>query len=63
MQSIETDIQILGGGPAGLAAGFYAKKRGLDFVLFEAGSEVGGNCRTIRDGDFPIRYRRTPFPR
>ena len=52
MQSIETDIQILGGGPAGLAAGFYAKKRGLDFVLFEAGSEVGGNCRTIRAGNF-----------
>ncbi len=52
MQSIETDIQILGGGPAGLAAGFYAKKRGLDFVLLESGSEVGGNCRTIRVGDF-----------
>ena len=52
MNSMETDIQILGGGPAGLAAGFYAKKRGLDFVLFEAGSEVGGNCRTIRAGDF-----------
>ena len=52
MQSIETDIQILGGGPAGLATGFYAKKHGLDFVLFEAGSEVGGNCRTIRLGDF-----------
>ncbi len=52
MQSIETDIQILGGGPAGLAAGYYAKKRGLDFVLFESGSEVGGNCRTLRIGDF-----------
>ena len=52
MQSIETDIQILGGGPAGLAAGHYAKKCGLDFVLFEAGSEVGGNCRTLRIGDF-----------
>ena len=52
MQFIETDIQILGGGPAGLAAGYYAKKRGLDFVLFEAGSDVGGNCRTLRIGDF-----------
>ncbi len=52
MQSIETDIQILGGGPAGLAAGHYAKKRRLDFVLFEAGSDVGGNCRTLRIGDF-----------
>ena len=26
MQSIETDIQILGGGPAALTAGYYAKK-------------------------------------
>lgn len=52
MKSIETDIQILGGGPAGLAAGYYAKKFGLDFVLFEAGSDVGGNCRTLRIGDF-----------
>ena len=52
MQSIETDIQILGGGPAGLAAGYFAEKHGLDFVLFEAGSDVGGNCRTLRIGDF-----------
>ena len=52
MQSIETDLQILGGGPAGLAAGYYAKKRGLDFALFESGSEVGGNCRTLRIGEF-----------
>ena len=52
MKSFETDIQILGGGPAGLAAGYYAKKFGLDFVLFEAGSDVRGNCRTLRIGDF-----------
>ena len=52
MKSIESDIQILGGGPAGLAAGYYAKKCGLNFVLFEAGPDVGGNCRTLRIGDF-----------
>ena len=52
MQSIETDIQILGGGPAGLAAGYYAKQRGLDFALFEASTHVGGNCRTLRSGNF-----------
>lgn len=52
MQPIETDIQILGGGPAALTAGYYAKKRGLDFALFEAGTDVGGNCRTLRSGDF-----------
>lgn len=52
MQSIATDIQILGGGPAALTAGYYAKKHGLDFALFEAGTDVGGNCRTLRIGDF-----------
>lgn len=52
MKSIDNDIQILGGGPAGLAAGYYAKKCGLDFTLFEAGPDLGGNCRTLRIGDF-----------
>lgn len=44
-------IHILGGGPAGLAAGFYARGHGLRFRIFEAGAEVGGNCRTLRWGD------------
>ena len=52
MQSTETDIQILGGGPAGLAAGYFAKQRGLDFALFEASTHVGGNCRTLQTGGF-----------
>ena len=46
------EIQILGGGPAGLAVGYYAQKRGLNFIIFEAGEEAGGNCRTLRQGDF-----------
>ena len=46
------EIQILGGGPAGLAVGYYAQKLGLDFTIFEAGEEAGGNCRTLRQGDF-----------
>jgi len=45
-------LTILGGGPAGLAAGFYARKAGLDFTIYEAGEDVGGLCRTIRCGDF-----------
>lgn len=40
-------ITILGGGPAGLAAAYYAKHRGLGFDLYESQSETGGNCRTI----------------
>lgn len=45
-------LNILGGGPAGLAAGYYARKSGLPFRIYEAGAEVGGNCRTLRWGDF-----------
>ena len=41
-------IQILGGGPAGLTAGYYAKKHNLDFVIFEASAHAGGNCRTLQ---------------
>ena len=52
MKAPGADIQILGGGPAGLAAGYYARKLGLDFLVFEAGAETGGNCRTLRLGEF-----------
>lgn len=47
-----TKIHILGGGPAGLTAGYYAKKLNLNFIIYEAGTIVGGNCRTIKLGDF-----------
>lgn len=43
-------LHILGGGPAGLAAAHYAHARGLPFTLFEAGTETGGNCRTLAIG-------------
>jgi protoporphyrinogen oxidase len=45
-------IAILGGGPAGLAVGYYARKRGLPFTVFEARDRVGGNCITHRHRDF-----------
>jgi protoporphyrinogen oxidase len=43
---------IIGGGPAGLAVGFYARRSGIPFVLFEAGDRVGGNARTLQHGEF-----------
>ena len=53
IESSKSDgIHILGGGPAGLSTGYYAQKSGLDFTIYEAGSEPGGNCRTLRLGDF-----------
>ena len=46
------DLLILGGGPAGMAAGYYAFKKGLTFSIIEASKEVGGNCKTLSMGNF-----------
>lgn len=46
------DITILAGGPAGLSVGYYARKRGLSFAVYEASDRVGGNCITLQHGDF-----------
>src|SRR4051812_41279058 len=45
-------ITILGAGPAGLAVGYYAKKYGFQFTIYEASSQVGGNCITLKYGEF-----------
>lgn len=44
-------LTILGGGPAGLGAAYYAARAGIPFVLLERASEVGGLCRTFRCGE------------
>ncbi|WP_233993533.1 protoporphyrinogen/coproporphyrinogen oxidase [Salinibacter altiplanensis] len=50
----EAPLTVLGGGPAGLATGFYAHRHGLDVRLFEAADAIGGNARTLELG--PFRY-------
>lgn len=45
-------ITILGGGPAGLAAGFYARRHGIPFLILEAAGHAGGNCTTLQHGEF-----------
>ncbi len=52
LQTINPKVHILGAGPAGLAAGYYAKKHNIPFHIFESTSSYGGNCRTIIDGEF-----------
>lgn len=47
-------ISILGGGTAGLSLGYYAKKKGLPFDIYEASDRIGGNCRTYAQGDFRL---------
>lgn len=49
---MDLQLTILGGGPAGLAAGYYAARRGIPFTILEAGPVPGGNCRTLHHGRF-----------
>lgn len=37
---------ILGGGPAGLAVGHYARRRNIPFTIYESSDRWGGNCVT-----------------
>ena len=46
------DIDIIGGGPSGLGVAYYAKKYGLTVKIHESSGHIGGNCKTIVDGDF-----------
>jgi protoporphyrinogen oxidase len=44
-------VVVLGGGPAGLTAGYLLSKRGKPVVVLEATDQVGGLARTeVRDG-------------
>lgn len=52
-----TNLHILGGGPAGLTAGYYAKKHGINFTIFEAGTHAGGNCRTLKIKGADCKFR------
>lgn len=45
--SVETfDTVVIGGGQAGLAVGYYLKKRGRSFVILDANERIGGSWRT-----------------
>ena len=45
-------VTILGGGPAGLALGYYAKQKNYDFTIYEGQNHVGGNCKTFSHQGF-----------
>lgn len=45
-------LDILGGGIAGLAVGYFAKKQHLPFTIYEASETIGGNAITFRHEDF-----------
>jgi hypothetical protein len=50
-------VAVIGAGSAGLAAAQALAERGLDFVVFEAGSGIGGNWRYESDSGFSSCYR------
>src|SRR5215475_6306604 len=54
---IKTDLLIVGGGIAGMAALAETRRRGISAICLEAASKVGGRIRTVhnrRIAKFPI---------
>src|SRR3954454_8093681 len=50
-QGTDRPVAVLGGGPAGLTAGYLLAKHGRPVIVFEAEDQVGGIARTVvRDG-------------
>ncbi|MEZ3181735.1 NAD(P)/FAD-dependent oxidoreductase [Streptomyces pimonensis] len=44
-----TDVVVVGGGQAGLAAGYHLRRRGLDFTVLDAGATPGGSWQHMWD--------------
>ena len=51
-------VGIIGGGVTGLAAAYHLVNKGYEVALHEAGSQLGGQVRTIKIGgsDVEIFY-------
>jgi len=47
------DIAIIGGGPSGMTAGLYAKRAGLDVIIFEKGVPGGAVSSSFEVANFP----------
>src|SRR5918997_122131 len=51
MSTNDPPVTVLGGGPAGLTAGYLLARRGIPTIVFEAERQVGGIAKTVeRDG-------------
>lgn len=42
LDSLESDVAIVGGGPAGLTAAYYLAKKNVKVILFERKLSIGG---------------------
>lgn len=55
---MRTDVLVIGGGPAGLAAAIAAKKQGADVLLIERENRLGGILKQcIHDGFGLVRFQ------
>ncbi|MBA8879126.1 flavin-containing monooxygenase [Phyllobacterium myrsinacearum] len=45
----DLDVLVIGGGQAGLAAGYHLKKTGVDFLIVEGGMQLGDSWRNRYD--------------
>ncbi|MEU7646315.1 ArsO family NAD(P)H-dependent flavin-containing monooxygenase [Streptomyces huasconensis] len=45
----QTDVVVVGGGQAGLAAGYHLRRQGLDFVILDADPAPGGSWQHMWD--------------
>ncbi|MBV9391416.1 MAG: NAD(P)-binding protein, partial [Verrucomicrobia bacterium] len=54
-------VAIIGSGPSGLVAARYLKHHGFDPMIFEQGSDIGGqwNCRSAHSGIWPSMVTNT----
>lgn len=48
-KNIQTKISIIGGGIAGLTAGYQLKKNNVPFTIYEANSRIGGRILTAKN--------------
>ena len=52
-KNTKTELAVIGGGPGGYAAAFYAAERGLDVTLVESEESLGGAC--LKRGCIPSK--------
>lgn len=56
MKQLNYDVVVIGGGPAGLAAGLEAKRRGMNTIILERDSELGGILNQCIHSGFGLHY-------